>query len=94
MPGPVRIKAGAVLGTLALVLPLFGTGHLLAQGVTLNVRPRREAQFAVLTAAGFPSVLIEAGFLSNAQDRSVLATAEGRARISRAVKDTVALLAR
>ena len=37
MPGPVRIKAGAVLGTLALVLPLFGTGHLLAQGVTLNL---------------------------------------------------------
>lgn len=64
------------------------------QGVGLNVRPRREGQFAVLTAAGFPSVLIEAGFLSNAEDRAVLATAEGRAQIARAVRDTVALLAR
>lgn len=65
-----------------------------AQGVRLNNRPRREGQFAVLTAADFPSILIEAGFLSNAQDRAILATAEGRARISRAIRDTVALLAR
>lgn len=64
------------------------------QGVGLNVRPRREGQFAVLTAAGFPSVLIEAGFLSNAEDRAVLATAEGRERIALAVRDTVALMAR
>ncbi len=65
-----------------------------AQGVRLNSQPRREGQFAVLTAADFPSVLIEAGFLSNAEDRSVLATPEGRARIARAVRDTVALMAR
>ncbi|MDP5359146.1 MAG: N-acetylmuramoyl-L-alanine amidase, partial [Paracoccaceae bacterium] len=64
------------------------------EGVRLNARPRREGQFAVLTAADFPSVLIEAGFLSNAEDRAVLATAEGRARIARAVRDTVALMAR
>ncbi len=67
---------------------------LQAQGVLLNGNPRRRGQFAVLTAADFPSVLIEAGFLSNAQDRAVLATAEGRARISRALRDTVVLLAR
>ena len=67
---------------------------LQAQGVLLNGNPRREGQFAVLTAADFPSLLIEAGFLSNAQDRAVLATAEGRARISRALRDTVVLLAR
>ena len=65
-----------------------------AQGVLMNTQPRREAQFAVLTAADFPSLLIEAGFLSNAEDRAVLATPEGRARISRAVRDTVVLLAR
>ncbi|MFO8124872.1 N-acetylmuramoyl-L-alanine amidase [Yoonia sp.] len=65
-----------------------------AQGVLLNGTPRREGQFAVLTAADFPSVLIEAGFLSNAEDRAVLATAEGRARILRAIRDTVILLAR
>ncbi|WP_037294080.1 N-acetylmuramoyl-L-alanine amidase [Roseobacter sp. CCS2] len=64
------------------------------QGVLLNSNPRREGQFTVLTAADFPSILIEAGFLSNAQDRAVLATPEGRARIARAIRDTVVLLAR
>lgn len=64
------------------------------EGVRLNSRPRREGQFAVLTAADFSSVLIEAGFLSNAQDRARLATAEGRAQISRAIRETVVLLAR
>lgn len=65
-----------------------------AQGVPMNSRPRREGQFVVLTAAGFPSVLIEAGFLSNAQDRAFLATPDGRARIISAIRDTVVLLAR
>lgn len=65
-----------------------------AQGVPMNTRPRREGQFVVLTAADFPSVLVEAGFLSNAQDRAFLATPEGRARITRAIRDTVVLLAR
>ncbi|MGJ8588692.1 MAG: N-acetylmuramoyl-L-alanine amidase [Yoonia sp.] len=65
-----------------------------SQGVTMNTRPRREGQFVVLTAADFPSVLIEAGFLSNAQDRAFLATPEGRARIARAIRDTVVLLSR
>jgi N-acetylmuramoyl-L-alanine amidase len=60
----------------------------------MNTRPRREGQFAVLTAADFPSVLIEAGFLSNADDRAVLATAGGRAQITQAIADTVALMAR
>ncbi|MEO1639855.1 MAG: N-acetylmuramoyl-L-alanine amidase [Pseudomonadota bacterium] len=63
-------------------------------GVRMNVRPRREALFAVLTAAEFPSVLIEAGFLSNAEDRAVLASPGGRDRINRAIRDTIALLAR
>lgn len=65
-----------------------------AEGVQLNVRPRREGQFAVLAAADFPGVLIEAGFLSNADDRAVLASVEGRTRITQAIGDTVALLAR
>ncbi len=64
------------------------------EGVRLNNRPRREGQFAVLTAADFPSILVEAGFLSNAQDRAVLASAAGRAQIARAVLETVNLLAR
>lgn len=64
------------------------------EGVRLNSRPRREGQFAVLTAADFPSVLVEVGFLSNPQDRAELATAEGRARVGRAIRDTVMLMAR
>ena len=67
---------------------------MMAEGVRMNSNPRREGQFAALSAADFPSVLIEAGFLSNAEDRAILATAQGRARIVRAISDTVALLAR
>ena len=65
-----------------------------AQGVRMNSRPRREGQFAVLTAADFPSILIEAGFLSNAEDRAVLASPAGRARLSLAIRDTIVLLSR
>lgn len=50
-------------------------------GARLNAHPRRQEALAVLNAADFPSVLLEAGFLSNAQDRSDLATPEGRAPI-------------
>lgn len=63
-------------------------------GVRMNARPRREGQFAVLTAAEFPSVLIEAGFLSNAEDRAVLASVQGRMRLAQAIIETVTLLAR
>lgn len=65
-----------------------------SEGVVMNVRPRREGQFSVLSAADFPSVLIEVGFLSSAEDRAILATPEGRGRIARAIRDTVVLLAR
>jgi N-acetylmuramoyl-L-alanine amidase len=64
------------------------------QGVPMNSRPRREGQFAVLTAADFPSVLVEVGFLSNADDRAFLANPAGRRKIIAAVTSTVALLAR
>ncbi|MBL4812617.1 MAG: N-acetylmuramoyl-L-alanine amidase [Rhodobacteraceae bacterium] len=50
-------------------------------GAALNTRPRRTAQLAVLSAADFPSVLVEAGFLSNDGDRARLSTPEGRAPI-------------
>ncbi len=63
-------------------------------GVRMNNSPLREGQFAVLTAAEFPSLLIEIGFLSNVEDRAVLATVAGRARIIAAIADTVSLLAR
>lgn len=62
------------------------------EGVQLNSRPRREGQLAVLSAADFPSVLLEAGFLSSTEDRAVLATYEGRARIGRAIANAVLAL--
>ncbi|MCF2872743.1 N-acetylmuramoyl-L-alanine amidase [Octadecabacter sp. G9-8] len=54
-------------------------------GVVLNSRPRRQAELAVLNAADFPSVLLEVGFLSNADDRARLTTPQGRAPIVAAV---------
>ncbi len=56
-----------------------------AAGVRLNSRPRREAQLAVLAAADFPSVLIEAGFLSNANDRARLLDPAKRALVVEAI---------
>lgn len=54
-------------------------------GVVTNRVPRREASLAVLRAADFPAVLLEAGFLSNVADRDRLRTAQGRAPIVAAV---------
>lgn len=55
------------------------------RGVRLNARPRRAGQLAVLGGADFPSVLVEAGFLSNAQDLARLRTKEGRAPLVAAI---------
>ncbi|PRY78872.1 N-acetylmuramoyl-L-alanine amidase [Yoonia maritima] len=54
-------------------------------GVRVNSRPHREGQLAVLSAADFPSVLIEVGFLSNARDRAQLTDSSSRARIVSAI---------
>ncbi|MBE0413057.1 N-acetylmuramoyl-L-alanine amidase [Yoonia sp.] len=58
---------------------------LRAADVPVNSQPRRHGQLAVLSAADFPSVLVEAGFLSNTRDRAFLASAAGRARIVEAM---------
>ena len=58
---------------------------LRAAHVPVNSQPRREGQLAVLSAADFPSVLIEAGFLSNTRDRALLASVAGRDRIVQAI---------
>lgn len=54
---------------------------LVAEGARVNTAPRRSAALAVLSAADFPSVLIEVGFLSSDADREVLASPERRAVI-------------
>ncbi|WP_342075964.1 N-acetylmuramoyl-L-alanine amidase [Yoonia sp. SS1-5] len=63
------------------------------QGVRLNARPLREGQLAVLSAADFPSLLIEAGFLSNAQDRAQLVSAQSRAPLVAALVEGIAIWA-
>lgn len=58
-------------------------------GVPLNSRPRRTGRLAVLNAADFPSVLLEAGFLSSDADRQRLQTPDGRAAVASAIADAV-----
>jgi N-acetylmuramoyl-L-alanine amidase len=53
--------------------------------VHLNSHPRRQAELAVLNAADFPSVLLEAGFLSSQDDRDRLQSDEGRKALADAV---------
>lgn len=50
-------------------------------GAPVNGRPLRQANLAVLKAADFPSVLLEAGFLSDEGDRARLSSPQGRAPI-------------
>lgn len=55
--------------------------ELARAGAAVNTRPLRQANLAVLAAPDFPSVLIEAGFLSDPGDRARLAGAAGRAPV-------------
>jgi N-acetylmuramoyl-L-alanine amidase len=54
-------------------------------GVRLNSKPRRADRLAVLNAADFASVLLEAGFLSNDRDLSMLSDPAGRAPLVAAI---------
>ncbi len=72
-----RVQTGPASARLADAL----IAGLRTTGAQVNARPRRDGRLAVLNAADFPSVLLEAGFLSNAGDRATLASAEGRALI-------------
>jgi N-acetylmuramoyl-L-alanine amidase len=55
----------------------------------LNHNPERSAGFVVLKAPEFPSVLIELGYLSNAQDVKALASAEWRAKTAAAMVSAI-----
>ncbi|MFZ3581942.1 N-acetylmuramoyl-L-alanine amidase [Loktanella sp. DJP18] len=72
-----RVETGPAATRLADAL----IAGLRATGAEVNSRPRREGRLAVLNAADFPSVLLEAGFLSSAADRAALSSAKGRAVI-------------
>ena len=51
----------------------------------LNHNPERSAGFVVLKAPEFPSVLVELGYLSNAQDVRALSSAEWRSKAAAAM---------
>jgi N-acetylmuramoyl-L-alanine amidase len=55
----------------------------------LHKRPRLTAGFSVLKAPDIPSVLIELGFLSNAQDREKLQTPAWRQRAAEGIANAV-----
>ena len=60
-----------------------------AQGVQLLERPHRYAGFAVLKAPDIPSILVEAGFLSNSQEAKRLNTASYRKKVARGLRQGI-----
>ena len=60
-----------------------------ADSVRLLERPHRSAGFAVLKAPDIPSVLVEAGFMSNRTEADLLNTAPHRKKIAKALKKGV-----
>ena len=61
----------------------------MANTVPLLNRPKRSAGFAVLKAPDVPSVLIELGFLSNAEDAKRLNSKVGRREIAESIASGV-----
>ena len=55
----------------------------------LNRNPERSAGFVVLKAPEFPSVLVELGYLSNAQDVQALTSAEWRSKTAAAMVSAI-----
>lgn len=62
----------------------FNTG-----GLKLLDRPHRYAGFAVLKAPDIPSILIEAGFMSNKQEANTLASQSHQDRFARSVRNGI-----
>ncbi len=60
-----------------------------AGGVRLRPRPHQFATFHVLRRAETPAVLVEAGYISNVDDETMLSTEQGRAPIVRALADAI-----
>ena len=63
--------------------------HDFKRRLPVLTRPERHANFAVLHTADIPGVLIEMGFLSNAEDEAALNNPEHRALIARAMTRAV-----
>lgn len=61
----------------------------IVQGTDLNDRGLRRARFKELTLLDMPGILIEGGYMTNAQDASTIYSVEGRASLARAIADGV-----
>jgi len=57
--------------------------------VKFRTTAHRFASFVVLKAPDTPSVLFETGFLSNKDDAAFLASAAGRKKVARGVREAV-----
>ena len=62
-----------------------------SSGLVVNSRPHRQANLSVLKSADTPSVLVELGFLSSAEDRERLMSETWRASASLAMRDAILL---
>ncbi len=63
-----------------------------AQGlIPVKENPHRMASLLVLKAPDMPSILFEAGYISNASDVALLNTKEGRKRVAQSVDRAVAI---
>ncbi len=58
-----------------------------ASGLTVNSRPERQGEFAVLKAADIPSALIELGFLSSKDDLERLTSEKWKSEAALAIRD-------
>jgi N-acetylmuramoyl-L-alanine amidase len=63
--------------------------HQAAGRVELRPRPHQFAAFHVLRRAETPAVLVEAGYISNAEDEAMLITKEGRAPLVLALAQAI-----
>lgn len=61
----------------------------MSEAVRMNSNPHRYARFRVLMAHDFPSVLLELGYLTNADDTEALMTETWRERASAAVAEAI-----
>lgn len=76
---------------------VLARSELLAESILESVRDRKllptravkQKSFSVLRTISMPSVLVEAGFISNASDAKLVRDADGRERIARAIADGV-----
>lgn len=64
-------------------------GQLSHDDISLLTNPARHADFILLQAADIPSVLVEMGFMSNAEDEAALRRPEHRAHVADAIKRAI-----